>query len=107
MATATLKTRTATKSAGATMRGLKKSVAGTGLTFSSEIPIPTVGPRDVLVAVTHAGICGTDRHIYEWDDWSKSRIPIGTTIGHEFVGKVVKIGDAVQRVKVGARVSAE
>src|SRR4051812_16765707 len=107
MATATLKSKIAPKTPGATMRGLKKTVAGPGLTFSSEIPIPTVGPRDVLVAVTHAGICGTDRHIYEWDDWSKSRIPLGTTIGHEFVGKVVKVGDAVQRVKVGTRVSAE
>jgi threonine 3-dehydrogenase len=61
----------------------------------------------VLIAVTHTGICGTDRHIYEWDEWSSNRIPVGITIGHEFVGKVVKIGDAVVRTKVGERVSAE
>src|SRR5262249_90705 len=57
--------------------------------------------------VTHAGICGTDRHIYEWDPWSASRIPLGITTGHEFVGRVVETGSAVIRTKPGQRVSGE
>jgi threonine 3-dehydrogenase len=96
------------KSAGtATMVALKKSSPAPGLTLNRAAPIPPIGPRDVLIAVTHAGICGTDRHIYEWDEWSSNRIPVGITIGHEFVGKVAKVGDAVLRTKVGERVSAE
>jgi len=90
-----------------TMVGLKKALPGPGLTFVPNIDIPKIGPRDVLVAVTHAGICGTDRHIYEWDEWSSNRVPIGTTIGHEFVGHVVEIGAGVIRTKIGDRVSAE
>ncbi|CAN5598015.1 L-threonine 3-dehydrogenase [soil metagenome] len=91
----------------ATMIAIKKSSPAPGLTLDRQAPVPTIGPRDVLIAVTHAGICGTDRHIYEWDDWSSNRIPVGITIGHEFVGKVAKVGDAVLRTKVGERVSAE
>jgi len=90
-----------------TMLAIKKLSSAPGLDWCPDTPIPSVGPRDVLVAVTHAGICGTDRHIYEWDAWSKSRVEIGITTGHEFVGRVIKIGDAVTRVKVGERVSAE
>jgi len=89
------------------MLAVKKTSAGAGLTWAAETPTPTIGPRDVLVAVTHAGVCGTDRHIYEWDAWSASRVPLGTTVGHEFVGRVVAIGDAVERTKVGARISGE
>lgn len=72
-----------------TMKALKKTQDAPGLTFCPRTPIPHIGPRDVLVEVTHAGICGTDRHIYEWDAWSQSRVPLGITTGHEFVGKVV------------------
>src|SRR5688500_15743937 len=91
----------------ATMVALKKASAGPGMTLDRETPVPSIRPREVLIGVTHAGICGTDRHIYEWDEWSSNRIPIGITIGHEFVGTVVKVGDAVVRTKVGERVSAE
>src|SRR5207302_3554032 len=66
-----------------------------------------LGPREVLVAVTQAGICGTDRHIYEWDTWSRSRVKLGITTGHEFVGQVAAVGSAVTRTSVGQRVSAE
>ena len=90
-----------------TMKALRKVRAEPGLWFVPDAPIPHVGPRDVLITVTHAGICGTDRHIYEWDQWSASRIPIGITTGHEFVGKVVAVGSAVQRIAVGQRVSGE
>lgn len=89
------------------MLALKKEFDAPGLTFREDVPIPAVGPRDVLVAVTHAGICGTDRHIFEWDAWSRSRVPLGITTGHEFVGRVVNVGAAVRRVAVGDRVSAE
>lgn len=89
------------------MLAIKKTEAGPGLTWSPGTPVPSIGPRDVLVAVTHAGVCGTDRHIYEWDAWSASRVPVGVTVGHEFVGRVVAVGDAVVRTAVGERVSAE
>jgi threonine 3-dehydrogenase len=92
---------------GATMLAIKKTEPTAGLTWSPQTPIPEVGPRDALIAVTHAGICGTDRHIYEWDAWSQSRIPLGITTGHEFVGRVVGVGNAVTRAHVGQRVSAE
>lgn len=89
------------------MVALKKTAAAPGLTWRPEAPTPPIGPHDVLVAVTHAGICGTDRHIYEWDAWSASRIPVGITIGHEFVGRVAAVGEAVSKVEVGVRVSGE
>ncbi len=90
-----------------TMPALKKVRSEPGLTFCNEVELPIVGPRDVLIKVTHAGICGTDRHIFEWDKWSQNRIKIGITTGHEFCGRVVKLGQAVSRVSVGDRVSAE
>jgi threonine 3-dehydrogenase len=90
-----------------TMNALKKTTDAPGLTWSPHTPVPHIGPRDALVEVTHAGICGTDRHIYEWDPWSRSRVPLGITTGHEFVGKVVAVGDAVWRTKIGQRVSGE
>ncbi|MCG3181039.1 MAG: L-threonine 3-dehydrogenase [Phycisphaerae bacterium] len=91
----------------ADMFALKKTRATEGLTASPGTPVPGFGPRDVIVAVTHTGICGTDRHIYEWDAWSAKRIPLGITTGHEFVGRVVAVGDAVEHVRPGDRVSAE
>lgn len=92
---------------GRTMVALKKAHPAPGLTWSPETPVPKMGPRDVLIAVSHAGICGTDRHIYEWDEWSQGRIPLGITTGHEFVGLVVDAGSAVTRVRPGIRASAE
>lgn len=89
------------------MLAIKKRDNVPGLTWIENAPVPEIGPRDVLVAVTHAGICGTDRHIYEWDQWSRSRVALGTTIGHEFVGNIVAVGGAVRRCRPGSRVSAE
>ena len=89
------------------MPAIRKLQDAPGLDWCPQVAVPEYGDRDVLVAVTHAGICGTDRHIYEWDPWSQSRVKIGITTGHEFVGKVVAVGDAVKRTKVGDRVSAE
>ena len=89
------------------MSAIKKLENAPGLNFCEDVAVPKLGPRDVLVRVTHAGICGTDRHIYEWDRWSQNRIKIGITTGHEFVGRVVAVGNAVQRTQIGERVSAE
>ncbi len=90
-----------------TMRAIRKLCAEPGLTWCEDVAVPRPGLREVLVAVTHAGICGTDRHIYEWEPWSALRVKVGITVGHEFVGRVAAVGDAVQRVQVGERVSAE
>ncbi|MEC9094056.1 MAG: L-threonine 3-dehydrogenase [Planctomycetota bacterium] len=89
------------------MLAIKKTEAAPGLTWSPETKIPPIGPREALIRVTHAGICGTDRHIFEWDAWSASRVKIGITTGHEFVGVVEKTGSAVTRTQIGDRVSAE
>jgi threonine 3-dehydrogenase len=89
------------------MTAIRKLKNEPGLWLQDDTPVPAIGPRDVLIAVTHAGICGTDRHIYEWDAWSQSRVVVGITTGHEFVGRVVAIGSAVTRATVGQRVSAE
>ncbi len=89
------------------MRALIKHHAGPELQFVSDRPKPTPGPRDVLIRVTHAGICGTDRHIWEWDQWSACRVPVGIVTGHEFVGVIEEVGSAVTRYQPGLRVSAE
>jgi threonine 3-dehydrogenase len=89
------------------MLAIKKLDDAPGLNWCPQTPVPSLGPRDVLIGVTHAGICGTDRHIYEWDAWSRSRVQRGITVGHEFVGRVAAIGPAVQRTTLGQRVSAE
>ncbi len=88
------------------MRALIKHHAGPELKFVDR-PKPTPGPRDVLIRVTHAGICGTDRHIWEWDQWSAGRVPVGIITGHEFVGIIEGVGTAVTNYKPGLRVSAE
>lgn len=90
-----------------TMLAVRKLKNEPGLWLVRDAPVPKIGPREVLVAVTHAGICGTDRHIYEWDAWSRSRVKLGITTGHEFVGRVVAVGSAVSRTAAGQRVSAE
>ena len=89
------------------MQAIQKLKSEPGLWLQNDVPAPKVGPNDVLIAVTHAGICGTDRHIYEWDRWSQSRIKVGITTGHEFVGVVSQIGSAVDKFEIGQRVSAE
>ncbi len=90
-----------------TMPAIRKLSNAPGLNYCDDVPLPEMGPRDVLVAVTHAGICGTDRHIFEWDTWSQNRVKLGITTGHEFVGNIVAVGEATQRSKIGERVSAE
>ena len=108
MTTMTTSGRTTGTTAGTqTMRALVKHHAGAELEFRGKHPKPTPGPREVLVKVTHAGICGTDRHIWEWDEWAAGRIPVGIVTGHEFVGVIEAVGSAVTKYQPGLRVSAE
>lgn len=89
-----------------TMRSLRKIKAEPGFALQ-EVPVPELGPADVLVHVEKAGVCGTDAHIYAWDTWAQNRVHPPLTIGHEFMGTVAAVGPAVRLVRVGDRVSAE
>ena len=88
------------------MRALVKERPGPGMALR-EVPVPAIGPNDVLIRVLKAGICGTDAHIWAWDPWSQNRLRPPLVIGHEFMGVVAAIGAAVRSVSVGERVSAE
>ncbi len=88
------------------MRALVKTVSGPGLT-STNWPDPTPGPRDVIVKVAATSLCGTDAHIYRWDEWAQRRIQLPRIIGHEVCGHVVEVGREVSLVKVGDYVAAE
>jgi threonine 3-dehydrogenase len=71
------------------------------------VPEPRVGPNDLLVEVRKTAICGTDVHIYNWDEWSRETIPVPMTVGHEFCGVVAEVGSEVSGFKPGDRVSGE
>src|SRR5579875_1106186 len=71
------------------------------------VDIPQIGPRDVLVEVKAASICGTDVHIYEWDAWAQSRMQVPRIFGHEFAGEVVEVGSEVTSLVPGDFVAAE
>jgi len=89
-----------------TMKAVVKARAGPGLEIR-DVPVPTVGPGQILLRVLRAGVCGTDLHIWEWDAWSQGRMRPPVTVGHEFVGEVVELGEGVTELKVGDRVSCE
>lgn len=89
-----------------TMQALVKPHAAPGMEMR-EMPVPVVGASDVLVAVETASVCGTDSHIYHWDEWAQARIKPPYIPGHEFSGTVAAIGERVQGVAVGDFVSAE
>jgi threonine 3-dehydrogenase len=88
------------------MKALVKSKAKRGL-WLEDIPEPTIGINDVLVRVKYAGICGTDVHIYQWDEWAQKTIPVPMAIGHEFVGEIVGVGSNVSDFFPGDIVSGE
>lgn len=88
------------------MRALVKTTSGPGLT-STNWPDPTPGPRDVIVKVAATSLCGTDAHIYRWDEWAQRRLQLPRIIGHEVCGHVVEVGREVSLVKVGDYVAAE
>ncbi|MCP4384226.1 MAG: L-threonine 3-dehydrogenase [Hyphomicrobiales bacterium] len=89
-----------------TMRALVKAKPERGI-WMQEIPVPEPGPNDALIKVRKSAICGTDIHIYEWDDWAAKTVPVPMTIGHEFCGEIVALGSAATRYRVGQRVTAE
>jgi threonine 3-dehydrogenase len=88
------------------MKALVKAKSEPGL-WLQEVPEPEIGINDVLIQVHKTGICGTDLHIYKWDDWAARTIPVPMVVGHEFVGKVVRVGANVSDFHAGEIVSAE
>ena len=88
------------------MKALVKREAAEGI-WMEQVPVPEIGPNEVLIKVDKTAICGTDLHIYKWDEWSQRTIQPGLVIGHEFVGRIVELGSAVENYHVGDRVSAE
>ena len=88
------------------MKALVKESAGVGFKLK-DVPEPTIREDEVLIRVRRAGVCGTDVHIHEWDDWAKGRIKPPLIVGHEFAGDVVQVGRLVTDVHEGDRVTAE
>jgi threonine 3-dehydrogenase len=88
------------------MRALVKSKREPGL-WMEDVPMPEMGPNDVLIRIHKSAICGTDMHIWNWDAWSQKTIPVPMHVGHEYVGIIEKVGDEVEGYKVGDRVSGE
>lgn len=89
-----------------TMKAIVKDKAGPGLTLK-QTPVPPIGPKDVLIKVRAASICGTDLHIFHWDPWAKGRLRPPLVVGHEMCGEVVQLGRDVNEVKLGDLISAE
>ncbi len=89
-----------------TMKALVKAEAKEGI-WLQDVPIPEVGINDVLIKVLRTAICGTDIHIYNWDDWAQKTIPTPMVVGHEFVGEIVEVGSNVNDFRTGQLVSGE
>jgi threonine 3-dehydrogenase len=88
------------------MQAIVKEKRAPGLTVTT-VPKPAPGPGEVLIAVRHAGVCGTDLHIAEWDPWAQGRVRPPIVVGHEFAGEVARLGDGVTELQVGQLVTAE
>jgi threonine 3-dehydrogenase len=88
------------------MKALVKARPEAGLSYE-DVPIPAIGRADVLIKVLRTGICGTDLHIYSWDPWAQSNVPLPLVIGHEFVGQIVELGVDVDDLEIGDLVSGE
>jgi threonine 3-dehydrogenase len=88
------------------MHAIVKDRRAPGLTVTT-VPKPAPGPGEVLIAVRHAGVCGTDLHIADWDAWAQGRIKPPVVVGHEFAGEVVGLGEGVTEFNVGQLVTAE
>jgi threonine 3-dehydrogenase len=89
-----------------TMPALQKTGPTTGFELN-QVQVPEPGKNDVLIRIQKTGVCGTDVHIYQWDEWASRRVHPPLVIGHEFMGVVEKVGDAVETFKPGDRVSGE
>lgn len=88
------------------MRALSKLTASVGLTLTT-VKKPEVGHNDVLIKIKKTAICGTDIHIWKWDDWARKTIPVPMHVGHEYVGHIVAMGQEVRGFEIGDRVSGE
>lgn len=88
------------------MKAIVKTKPERGL-WMEEVPMPGVGANDVLLKIKKAAICGTDLHIYKWDDWAQKTIKTPLVLGHEYVGEVVELGSEVHQYQLGDRVTAE
>jgi threonine 3-dehydrogenase len=88
------------------MKALVKRDAAVGL-WMEDRPTPDIGPEDVLIRIAKTGICGTDVHIWNWDDWAQKTVPVGLITGHEFAGEIVALGRDVHELAIGQRVSGE
>lgn len=89
-----------------TMKALVKARPEKGL-WMQEIDVPQIAPNEVLIKIERTAICGTDMHIYKWDEWAQNNVPVGLNVGHEYGGVVAAIGSTVNRVSVGQRVTGE
>ncbi len=88
------------------MKALVKARPEPGI-WMQDMPMPQLGVDDVLIKIRKTAICGTDIHIYNWDEWSRNNVPVPLITGHEFMGEIVEIGSNVARLKPGLRVSGE
>ncbi len=88
------------------MKALVKAKAEPGL-WMEQVPVPEPGANDVLIKITKTAICGTDVHIWNWDEWAAATIPVPMVVGHEFCGEIVETGSAADRYSIGMRVSGE
>ncbi|WP_421791807.1 L-threonine 3-dehydrogenase [Hyphobacterium sp.] len=89
------------------MKALAKSKAEPGIWMIEDAPMPEIGPDDVLIKIKKTAICGTDIHIYNWDEWAQKNVPAPMVVGHEYAGVVEAVGEDVKRIKPGQRVSGE
>ena len=88
------------------MKALAKLHPREGL-WMTHAPVPEIGPDDVLIKINKTGICGTDIHIWNWDDWAAGTVPVGLITGHEFAGEIVELGRNVEGLEIGQRCSGE
>jgi len=88
------------------MKALAKLEKKEGI-WLTDVPKPTIKANEILVKITKTGICGTDLHIYKWDEWSQANVPVPMVIGHEFAGVVCEVGEFVSGFSIGDHVSGE
>jgi len=88
------------------MKALVKAHPEKGL-WLQEVEMPKIAPNEVLIRIERTAICGTDMHIYKWDEWAQNNVPVPMVVGHEYGGVVAAVGSTVKRVKVGDRVTGE
>lgn len=88
------------------MKALVKEKREPGI-WMNDIPVPEYGVNDVLIKIHKTAICGTDIHIYKWDEWAQATIPVPMAVGHEFYGEIVALGSEVKGLEKGQRVSGE